>query len=213
MNYKSITNQNSEIIIIGSGGHAVSIANVAISAGYNIKFFLDIYSHESHLLGYKIVQNIDSYINFDNVSFAIGIGNNSIRERVFEEFSRKYKNIKFPPLMHKSSIISSFCTIDVGVIVMPQAVIGPNTKIGKFCIINTHASIDHDCIMHDFSSLAPSAVTGGRVMIGYRSAVSIGAVVKDNLFIGNDSVLGANSYLHNNLGSNQIVVGSPAKLI
>jgi acetyltransferase-like isoleucine patch superfamily enzyme len=93
---------------------------------------------------------------------------------------------------------------------MPQAVVGPNSKVGKFCLLNTHASIDHDCIMHDFSSLAPAAVTGGVVSIGRRSAVSIGAIIKHGVKIGDDSIVGAGSYLNKDLPSHQIAYGTPA---
>jgi acetyltransferase-like isoleucine patch superfamily enzyme len=96
---------------------------------------------------------------------------------------------------------------------MPGSVIGPNSVVGKFCLLNTHSSIDHDCIMSDFSSLAPRATTGGNVKIGHRSAICIGATVKHGLSIGDDSVLGANSYLNFNLPSNKTSWGSPAKII
>jgi UDP-3-O-[3-hydroxymyristoyl] glucosamine N-acyltransferase len=64
---------------------------------------------------------------------------------------------------------------------MPNAVIGPNSKVGKFCIINTNASIDHDCLMQDYSSLAPRVVTGGDVVIGKRTSISIGATIRNKI--------------------------------
>jgi acetyltransferase-like isoleucine patch superfamily enzyme len=67
--------------------------------------------------------------------------------------------------------------------------------------------------MLDFSSLAPAAVTGGTVQIGLRSAISIGATIKHGLKIGDDSVVGANSYLNIDLPSNQIAYGTPAKSV
>jgi acetyltransferase-like isoleucine patch superfamily enzyme len=96
---------------------------------------------------------------------------------------------------------------------MPKACIGPNSKIGKFCLINTQSSIDHDCVMFDYSSLAPSAVTGGSVAIGPRSAISIGAKIKHGLKIGKDSIVGANSYLNKDLPNNQVAYGTPAKQV
>jgi acetyltransferase-like isoleucine patch superfamily enzyme len=96
---------------------------------------------------------------------------------------------------------------------VPNAIIGPNTRIGKFCIVNSQASIDHDGLMLDFSSLAPAAILGGNVRIGTRSAICIGSVIKQNIFIGDDSIVGANSYLNKDLSNNQVAYGSPAKPI
>ena len=56
--------------------------------------------------------------------------------------------------------------------------------------------------MFDYSSLAPAAATGGGVTIGLRSAISIGATINHGLKIGNDSIVGANSYLNKDLPSN-----------
>jgi acetyltransferase-like isoleucine patch superfamily enzyme len=60
-------------------------------------------------------------------------------------------------------------------------------------------------------SLAPVAVTGGNVKIGFRSTISMGASVKHGVSIGDDSVLGANSYLNNDLENNQVAYDVSAK--
>ena len=49
------------------------------------------------------------------------------------------------------------------------------------------------------------------MQVGLRSAVSIGAVVKHGIIIGDDCVIGANSYVNQNLSKNQVAYGSPAK--
>ena len=136
-----------------------------------------------------------------------------MRERIYNELIAKYPSLHFPTLIHQSATVCLFSSIGYGTVVMPNAVIGPNTKVGKFCLINTQASIDHDCVMLDYSSLAPSSITGGTVQIGIRSAVSIGATIKHGLKIGNDSVVGANSYLNKDLPNNQVAYGTPAKQV
>jgi sugar O-acyltransferase (sialic acid O-acetyltransferase NeuD family) len=201
------------LIIYGAGGHAVSIANVALSAGYTVKHFVDKNKRGQNLLGVSIIGDIADLDNIDFYCFGIAVGDNAARERIYNEIEAKYTNLNFPPLVHASATISSFTSIGNGTVVMPKAVIGPNSKVGKFCLLNTHSSIDHDCIMLDFSSLAPAAVTGGTVQIGLRSAISIGATIKHGLKIGDDSIVGANSYLNIDLPSNQIAYGTPAKLV
>lgn len=201
------------LVIIGAGGHAVSVANVAFSAGYNIKYFIDKEKKGLDLLGRRIIGSLAELDNTDNFSFAIAVGDNATRERVHKELVFVTPNLHFPALIHNSAVISFFCNIGDGAVVMPKAVVGPNSRVGNFCLINTQASIDHDCIMLDYSSLAPAAVTGGTVTIGLRSAISIGAIIKHGLKIGNDSVVGANSYLNKDLPSNHVAYGTPAKQV
>jgi sugar O-acyltransferase (sialic acid O-acetyltransferase NeuD family) len=201
------------LVIFGAGGHAVSVANVAISDGYNVKHFVDKSKIGQKLLGFSIIGDIADLYDLDFYCFGIAVGDNAVRERIYNELQAKHANLYFPPLVHSSATVSSFTSIGDGTVVMPKAVIGPNSKVGKFCILNTRSSIDHDCLMMDFSSLAPSAVTGGTVRIGLRSAVSIGAIIKHGLKIGNDSVVGANSYLNKDLSNNQVAYGTPANQV
>jgi sugar O-acyltransferase (sialic acid O-acetyltransferase NeuD family) len=206
-------NKKTDLVIIGTGGHAVSVANIALASGHRINCFVDERKNNLKLLNYKIISNIEQLENFEDFYYAIAVGDNFIRENLFVEMSNKYPNLNFPILIHPTATISLFVNIDKGTIVMPKSFIGPNSNVGKFCLINTQASIDHDCNMLDFSSLAPAVVTGGNVEIGIRSAISIGAVIKNNIKIGNDSVVGANSYLNIDLPNNKVSYGSPAKQI
>lgn len=191
----------------------MSIASVALSAGFELRCFIDKNKAGQTLLGVRIVGDLSEIDDLCACSFAIAIGDNAIRERIHTELVNSHCNLNFPPLIHRSSTISAFSDIGEGTVVMPGAVVGPNSQIGKFCIINTQASIDHDSSMLDFSSLAPAAATGGTVRIGIRSAVSIGAIVKHGILIGDDCVLGANSYLNEHLPNNKVAYGTPAKQI
>jgi len=210
---EKITSNLCPLVIFGSGGHAVSVANIALTIGYKIEGFIDKSKAGFNLLGYKILGNISELQKIEALSFAIAVGDNFARESVYKDLVSEIPNLCFPPLVHPSAIISFFSVIGEGTIVMPKAVIGPNSKVGKFCLINTQASIDHDCSMLDYSSLAPGAITGGMVKIGLRSALSIGAKVKHGLNIGDDCVIGANSYLNEDLPNNQVAYGTPAKQI
>ena len=67
--------------------------------------------------------------------------------------------------------------------------------------------------MSDCSSLAPGATLGGKVRIGLRSAISIGAVIQDDITIGDDCVVGASSYVNANLPGNCVAYGTPAKIV
>jgi sugar O-acyltransferase (sialic acid O-acetyltransferase NeuD family) len=201
------------LVIFGAGGHAVSVANVALSAGYTLKHFVDKNRTGQNLLGISIISDLNDLDGLDFYCYGIAVGDNAVRERIYNNLKIKYANLKFPPLVHASATVSLFTSIGDGTVVMPKAVIGPNSKIGNFCILNTLSSIDHDCLMLDFSSLAPAAVTGGSVQIGLRSVVSIGATIKHGLKIGHDSVVGANSYLSKDLPDNQLAYGTPAKYV
>ena len=143
----------------------------------------------------------------------MGIGDNYVREKVTEEYSAKYPDLRLEPIIHATAYVSPFSVVQIGSVVMAHATVGPKTMVGRGCIINTKASIDHDSQMSDFSSLGPGVVTGGNTKVGNRSAVCIGATIKHGISIGSDCVIGAMSYLNKDLSDQQTAYGVPAKVV
>lgn len=201
------------IVLIGAGGHAVSVTNVALSCGFTVIAYVDDNKAGGKLMGIPIVTTEQCLSDYSHHNLCIAIGDNAVRERLYEEYKSKVPKVKFPSLIHKSSVVGVASAIGDGTVVMPLSNIGPNSKVGRFCIINTKSSIDHDCVMKDFASIAPSVVSGGKVTIGNRSAISIGAVLKHGLSIGNDVVIGANSYVNRSINDEVVAYGTPCRKV
>jgi sugar O-acyltransferase (sialic acid O-acetyltransferase NeuD family) len=203
----------SQLVILGAGGHGVSAYSVALSAGFDVAKFVDPQRRGGKLLGTEIVGELSEISAEDGIQVFLAIGDNNSRFRVHEELLTRYPTLSFPKLIHASAVVSPFASIGDGTIVMPGSIVGPNTTIGRFCILNTRSAIDHDGAMADCSSLAPGVTTGGRVRIGLRSAISIGAIIKHDIVIGDDCVVGAGSYVNANLPGNCVAYGTPAKIV
>ncbi len=202
--------ESRNIVIYGAGGHAKSVANVALAAGYTILGFVDAGKQGGVLCGAKIVAALDDLFLFEKFFLAIAVGDNFLREKIHASLSNAFSKDHFPALVHPSATVSIGVELGYGCVVMPGAVIGPSTKIGAFCLVNTKASIDHDCLMMDFSSLAPGVTVGGAVTIGVSSAICIGASVRHSIQVGNNSILGAHAYLNNSLPDQTVAYGVPA---
>ena len=201
------------LVILGAGGHAVSVAGVAISAGFSIVCFVDPLKAPTELLGNPVRAEIPGMSVREPISIAIAIGDNFSRQALRDTLGGLPEHFDFPVIAHSSAVVSHFSRVGAGTVLMPGSVIGPNSQVGAFCIVNTGASLDHDSAMKDFASLAPGAVTGGGVEIGFRSAVGIGTAIKQRVVIGDDAVVGAKSYLNQNLPSGVVAYGSPARII
>jgi sugar O-acyltransferase (sialic acid O-acetyltransferase NeuD family) len=201
------------IVIIGSGGHAVSVTNVAISAGMDVMAYIDDQKAGHKLLGSPIITKEQFLERFSNLNIAVAIGDNYTRQKVYNEYKRSAPECNFPALIHKSAVIGVNTKIGMGTVIMPLSNVGPHSKVGECCILNTSSSIDHDCYMMSFSSLAPRVASGGGVSIGTRAAISIGAVIRNGISIGDDSVIGANSYVHKSIMKETVAYGSPCKFV
>jgi sugar O-acyltransferase (sialic acid O-acetyltransferase NeuD family) len=202
-----------EIIIFGAGGHGASLANVAVSAGFSVQYFVDQKNFPNNqFMGIEVRRKIKR-VHQAKLNVAIGIGDNWMRQSIYLGLRTQYNGLVFPSLIHSSAIISQNVKIGDGTVLMPNVVIGPNTKIGKFCILNTSSQLDHDGCIKSYSSLAPGVVIGGGVSIGTRTAICIGAIVKHAVVIGSDVIVGGNSYVNKNIASKKLVYGTPAMII
>ena len=80
-------------------------------------------------------------------------------------------------------------------------------------IINTSASIDHDCVIGDFAHISPNATLCGHVSVGKLSQIGAGSVIIQGVKIGKNVTVGAGSVIINDIPDNSVVVGNPGKII
>ena len=207
------------IIIIGSSGHAKVIIDIfEKQCKYQIAGLLDAYRNiGEETLGYKVIgkeEDVPALLqSHPGLKIFIAIGDNWVRRKVRDKILGIVPNICFATAIHPSAQIARNVEIGMGAAIMAGTVINSDTSIGDFTIINTKACIDHDCIMQDFSSLAPNVAVGGKVWIGEYSAISIGANVINGLSIGKHSILGAGALLTKDCGDNSVMYGVPAQKI
>ena len=201
------------ILIIGAGGHAKSVAEIALAMGYEIKAFISPESPRCTLLGYRIQAELPQDLDIAEDSIAIGIGSNWTREKVWLELREAFPLTMFPALMHPSASVAVNTRIGAGSTIHQHASVGPSTDLGIFCTLNTSASVDHDCLIGDFASVGPGAHTGGNVTVGDRAALAIGSIARHGIQIGRDSVLGAASYAHRSTLEYTVNIGSPATVL
>lgn len=90
---------------------------------------------------------------------ALGIGDNSARAQQFTEIEQL--GFSFPVIVHPTAFVSRFASIGAGSVLFAQTAVNAGTVIGKAAIINTSASVDHDCILDDFVHISPGANLAG----------------------------------------------------
>jgi len=139
--------------LYGASGHGKVVAEVAEECGYKIDAYIDEYLLEDKVLNYTVLHEIPSH----DIEVLISIGNNRVRKRIVEQGQL----FNYMTLLHPRSIVSKRVKMGEGTIVMPGVTINAVVKIGKHCIINTNASIDHDCIIEDCTHI-PECCTGRR---------------------------------------------------
>jgi len=206
------------IIIAGASGHAKVIVDI-IEKGpeYDILGFLDKNRKAGEeFFGYKILggeNDLPKLVDGNPCKFFVAIGNNWLRSQVAAKIISLIPQARFVSAIHPSAQIGRGVLIGSGVVIMAGAVVNSDTYVGDFTIVNSNASVDHDCRLMAYCSVAPGAVLGGHVAVGEHSAIAIGATVLNNIRVGNHSVIGAGSMLNWDCPDHTVMYGVPAKVV
>lgn len=195
-----------KLVIIGASGHGKVVADIAKKTGYHEIVFLDDNENIHECGGYPIVGRSHE-VETINADVIVGIGNASIRKKIQKSIPER----KMATLIHPSAVVAEDVIIGVGTVIMAGTVINPGARIGKGCIINTCASIDHDCNVGDYVHTAVGSHLCGTVSVGDETWIGAGATVSNNIFICSKCMIGAGAVVIKDAKESGIYIGVPAK--
>lgn len=200
------------VVIIGASGHGKVIADIVQKAGDKVVGFLDDNrSLPKTFISFPLLGIVDDYKDYVHTTeFFIAIGNAEIREQIVN----KMKGVKWYTAIHPSVVISDIDVfIGEGTVVMANAVINSGSQIGRHCIINSCAVVEHDSIIEDFVHISVGAKLGGTVRVGKSTWVGIGTSINNNVNICERCIIGAGAVIIRNIDESGTYVGVPAKRI
>jgi sugar O-acyltransferase (sialic acid O-acetyltransferase NeuD family) len=202
-----------KLLIAGAGGHGRVVADTALATGKysEVAFLDDLKSKPRTSEGWVILGPLASLANFaaEYQAFAAGFGNAALR---LESLNRaRALGYNCDPIIHPAAVVSRYCSISEGSLVVAGGCVNIGATIGAACIINTGATVDHDCVLADGVHVCPGAHLAGNVEIGTRTWFGAGAVVREGIRIGADVTVGAGAVVVRNVPDGVTVVGNPAR--
>lgn len=142
-------------------------------------------------------------------SVFIGAMGSPKRKRWIKEIEQK--GFGFDTVIHPSVIKGEFVRIREGSIICPAVVLTCDIDIGKHSIVGVNATINHDCKIGSFVTIAPGVNVGGNATINDGCWIGIGATIINKVSIGKGSYIGAGAVVTQNIPENALAVGVPAK--
>lgn len=141
----------------------------------------------------------------DALLLAIGIPDD--RRRVAE--SLLARGGRFLTLIHLTTIVVASASIGGGSILCPYSIVTDATTLGRFTILNYHASLGHDASTGDFGVLSPYATLGGGARVAADVFLGLHASVAPGKSVGASSNVSANSACLSEVPPGSLVFGVP----
>jgi sugar O-acyltransferase (sialic acid O-acetyltransferase NeuD family) len=204
------------VIVLGAGGHARVVLDLLAARGVDVVGFVAADDQPDQVLGHARLGTDDVLLDYDveRVRLANGLGSTGSadgRQRLFDRW--KDRGFRFEVLVHPAATVSAGASLGAGTQVMAGAVVQVGTRTGENVIVNTHASIDHDCTIESHVHVAPGATLSGDVRIGAGAHVGAGAVILQGVSVGSRAIVGAGAVVIEDVPDHATVVGVPAKSI
>ena len=199
--------KKNKLVIIGAGGHGRVVADIAKKSGaYGEIVFLDDSDapNEKVCVVGKVCESV-KYL--EDSDFFVAIGNNRIRADI--QTSLEEQGANFAVLVHPNASIGDSVELGKGSAVMAGTVINSWAKIGKGVVINTCSSVDHDCVIDDFTHVSVGAHIAGSVRIGKKVFVCAGVTVINNVNVCDECVIGAGAVVISDVNEKGTYVGVP----
>ncbi len=202
-------------IIIGGGGHALSIADAAACLGLEILGFIapdaaDKTKHAIPWLGTSIAAT-PALPHRTLLINGIGSAGPVKRHRSVYQSLRDEGQV-FAALTHPTAATSALNTrFGAACQVLAGAVVNAGVTLGDNVLINSGAIVEHGCSIGSHSHVASGATVCGDCRIGESVHIGAGATLIQGIEIGSGSVIAAGAVVTANVEPLTLVAGVPAR--
>ena len=206
---EQMENHNQEIFVFGASGHAkVVIDIIEKQQKFRIGGIVDDDPDKQGKIfhGYEVLGSREKLLQLAHLKQGIiAVGNNHVRKKIAAWLSKR--GFSFVAVIHPAAEIGKGVEVDGGTVIMPGAIINADSHIGPHAIINTKASIDHDCLINGYTHIAPGTTLCGTVSVGDGTLIGAGAVILPNLKVGSNVTVGAGTVVKQDVSDNTVDTG------
>ena len=206
--------ESKSIYIFGYSGHAYVVIESALALGYVVKGYFDIKEavvdpYGIPYLGFEKDVDLKSIVGTDLVFPTVG--DNGLRMQLVAMFQSL--ELTQLSIIDPSALVSSSAVIGNSTYVGKGSIVNAQTQLGAGVIINSGAIIEHECRIANGCHVAPGSTLCGNVVMAENSFIGAHSVVRPNISIANEVVLGAGSVLLRDINKPGVWFGNPAKHI
>ena len=206
-----------DLIIAGAGGfgqEVLQFARDAVAAGRlhaRFKGFVDDVHAAAGLTpgGERVLGGTGDPRPTAADRFIVAVGDPADRETLAHRITAR--GGRFATVVHPTAYIAPTASIGNGTVIGPFAFVGPYAQLGPHVVVNTHASVGHDCLIGDFATISPHVAVSGHAVVGRSAFLGSGSIVTPKCRLGDQAVVTAGSVVYQDVDVGHVAHGNPAK--
>lgn len=203
--------KHQDVILVGAGGHALSLCEFA---GDKISGYLAFDKNESMPVERLGDDSCMARFIKDGKAFHIAFVYSGLplmwkRGKIIESY--KQSGAQFASLISPNAIVTPNSVVGEGTAIFNGAIVN-RACLGNHVIVNSGAIVEHDCVIGDNTFIGPGAVVGGFTKIGSNCFIGLGARIGNGLEIADNVSVAMGAVVNKNLTEPGIYHGQPLKL-
>lgn len=200
------------LLVLGFGGHARSVADVALACGIKHLLFIEPNARAGeNFLGHVVQSDWPDAAAFSDWRFLPASGSGTMREQQMRDaLARGWRPAT---LIAPTATIGAGAQVGEGSFVAQHAHVGPMAQVGTACIVNTGAAVEHEVTVGSYSHISVRSVVAGRAKVGAFCFIGAGAIIIDKMQVADGVTLGAGGVAASHLLEAGVYVGVPARLM
>lgn len=182
-----------------------------------VGYLNDVDTPGSFIGKHKIVGSSDEILKWVDkeyfVHYALHFNAKKKEERVQNLLKLKIPPESFATAIHPKAYLNPETKIGYNNLLLPFSATSAGTELGNHIHVYTSGFLGHDCYIQDFSTIAAHSIVGGRVKIGKGAHIGLNSTIREDLKVGNYSILGMGSVLLSDMDDKSVYAGNPAKFL
>lgn len=206
-----------ELIVVGGGGHALSVATAARAAGYTVRGLVAPRAAQSTAALFTWLGDEDRLNEPGCRALRLlnGIGSTGAVDARRSAYNRlRSSGHQFACLIHPAANLCDPCPgLGHGVLILAGALINAAVDLGDNVLVNSGAIVEHGCRVGSHSHVASGAILCGDVELGEAVHVGAGATLIQGVRVGDGAVIAAGAVVTKDVEPLTLMAGVPARPI
>ncbi len=199
-------------LVYGAGGLGIEVIDIMQRSNVDrstICFVDDFHAGET-IYGLPVIDFDHAIRSHAKAKVVIAQGEPSARKALYEKV--KERSFVLETLIDPTATVSPTAALEEGAIVCPYCLIAAKAKVGKNVLVNARSILGHEVITGDHVVISSMVNFGGGCQIDDGSFVGMGALIKEKVSIGKNSIVSMASAVYRDVGDEVVVVGNPARV-